>query len=250
MLNLIKYEFVKKYRMFMAVIATTILAGIFMSVKFGEKGMAGFAVILSVGLFILYAVDVVQMYSQDINRKTGYMIFMTPNSGYTVIGSKVITALLEGLSMLIFFILIMTLNSAIIYGPSDFFKISFLNGGLSFNNLVLYMFIVLTTILLFAIQFLLTIYSSITIRKSVLANVKFKGLISFSIFILFNYIIGKIYEIPYSVLGGYPKEHVMMNMPLPSELFKILSPAMLTSIILCASLTFLSGYLLEKKINL
>ena len=76
MLNLIKYEFVKKYRMFMAVIFTTILAGIYTSLKFGERGLAGLAIILSVGLFILYAVDVVRMYSQDINRKTGYMIFI------------------------------------------------------------------------------------------------------------------------------------------------------------------------------
>lgn len=249
MLNLIKYEFVKKYRMFMAVIFTTILAGIYTSLKFGERGLAALAIILSVGLFILYAVDVVRMYSQDINRKTGYMIFMTPNSGYTVIGSKVITALLEGLGMLIFFILAMILNGTIVFGPSNFFEISFLNGGLPFNDLILYMSIVLTTVLLFAIQFLLTIYSAITIRKSVLANVKLKGLISFGIFIALNYIVGKIYEMPYNILN-YSENVEIVNMPLPIELFKMLAPLMVTSIILCAALTFLSGYLLEKKINL
>lgn len=249
MFNLIKYEFVKKYRMSIAVIVTAILVGIFMSLKFGETGLPIFVVILSISLFILYAVDVIQMYSQDINRKTGYMIFMTPNSGYTVIGSKVITALLEGLAMLIFFILIITLNSAIVYGTDNFFEISFLYGHLSFKEGILYMVIILSAMLLFAIQFLLTIYSSITIRKSILANVKLKGLISFAIFLLLNYIIGKISVIPYEILD-YPKNHVMVNMPLASELLKMLAPAMLTSIVLSSLLTFLSGYLLEKKINL
>lgn len=249
MLNLIKYEFVKKYRMIIAVIATTILAGIFMSLKFGERGLPVFVVLLSIGMFILYAVDVIQMYSQDINRKTGYMIFMTPNSGYTIIGSKVITSLLEGLGMLVFFILIVILNSAIVFGPSNFFEMSFLNGGLSFKEVILYMAIILTAILLFAIQFILTIYSSITIRKSILANVKLKGLISFAIFIMLNYIIGKISVIPYDSFD-YPKNQVIMNMPLASELLKMLAPEMLTSIIVCSALTFLSGYLLEKKINL
>lgn len=249
MLNLIKYEFIRKYRMFAVLIVTTILAGIFMSLKFGESGLPVFAIILSIGMFILYSVDVVKMYSQDINKKTGYMIFMTPNSGYTVIGSKVITALLEGLGMLIFFILIVTLNSAIIYGPSEFLKIRFLNGGLSFNEVILNIFIVLTAVLLFAMQFLLTIYSSITIRKSVLANVKLKGLISFGIFLLLNYIIGKISAIPYDMLG-YSTDIAIIDGPLAGEMFKLLSPAMITSIIMCALLTFLSGYLLEKKINL
>ncbi|WP_432664417.1 hypothetical protein R9X47_28305 [Wukongibacter baidiensis] len=249
MLNLIKYEFIKKYRMFIAVIVTTILASVFMSSKFGESGLPVFAIILSIGLFILYAVDVVQMYSQDINRKTGYMIFMTPNSGYTVVGSKVITALLEGLGMLIFFILIVTLNSAIIYGPSNLLEMGFLNGGLAFNKVMLNIFIVLTAVLLFAIQFLLTIYSSITIRKSVLANVKLKGLISFGIFILLNYIVGKASDIPYNVLD-YSVDITVINIPMASETLKMLAPAMITSIIICGLLTFLSGYLLEKKINL
>lgn len=249
MLNLIKYEFLKKYRMFMVVIITTILADIFISLKFGDLGLSVFAGILSVGLFILYAVDVIQMYSQDINKKTGYMIFMTPHSGYTIIGSKVITALLEGLGMLIFFILIVTLNSAIIYGPSNFFEINFYNLNLSYKDAIISIFIILTTTLLFSIQFLLTIYSSITIRKSVLANVKLKGLISFGIFILLNYIVGKVYTIPYRLFDSSKYEN-MINIPSSIELLKLLTPAMLTAAVLCIVLSFLSGYLLEKKINL
>lgn len=245
MLNLIKYEFVKKYRMFLVVIITTILAGIFMSYKFGELGLPVFAVILSVGLFILYSVDVIQMYSQDINKKTGYMVFMTPNNGYTIIGSKVITALLEGFGMVIFFILVVILNSFIVYGPGNFSEINFNNGGISYTSI----FIVLTTVLLFAIQFVLTIYAAITIRKSVLANVKLKGLISFGIFLLLNYIITKLYSIPYDILN-FSKYDVMVDITQTVELLKLLSPAMLTSTILCVALTFLSGYLLEKKINL
>jgi len=42
MLSLIRYESVKKYRVFMAVVVTTILASIFMSLKFGKGGLAGF----------------------------------------------------------------------------------------------------------------------------------------------------------------------------------------------------------------
>lgn len=249
MLKLIKYEFVKKYRMFMSVIITTILAGIFISIKFGEMGFPVFTLVLSIGLFMLYAVDVIQMYSQDINKRTGYMVFMTPNSGYKIISSKVITALLEGLGMLIFFILIITLNSAIIYGLESLFQINFYGLDISYNEVIINMFIFLVAVLLLSIQFLLTIYSAITIRKSVLSNVKFKGLISFGIFILLNYVIEKIYTIPYRLIDISMYEHVS-SIPSPGELLKVLTPAMLTAAAVCVLLTFLSGYLLEKKINL
>ncbi|SKC65498.1 hypothetical protein [Maledivibacter halophilus] len=249
MLNLIKYEFVKKYKMFMIVIITTILAGIFTSLKFEEMGIPIFAVILSIGLFILYAVDVVQMYSQDINRKTGYMVFMTPNSGYTIIGSKVITALLEGFAMLIFFILVITLNSTIVHGIGEVFNMNFHNIDIPFNEVIINIFIFLTAVLLMFIEFLLTIYSAITIRKSILSNVKFKGLISFGIFLLLNYITGKIHTIPYNVLD-YSNYEPITKVPQVSDMLNIFAPAMVTAIVLCGLLTLLSGYLLEKKINL
>ncbi|MCG8484835.1 MAG: hypothetical protein MJA31_16095 [Clostridia bacterium] len=231
MFDLIKYEFIKKYRMFMVVCITTIIAGIAISIRFGESGFPLFSGLLAVGLFVLYAVDIVMMYSQDINKKTGYMIFMTPNSGYAIIASKVITALLEGLGMLVFFILAMTINGLMIFGPGELFEISFWNIDIPYQQIVTNLFIILTTALLFAIQFLLTIYSAITIRKSVLSNVKFKGLISFAIFLLLNYVIEKIYTIPYEIMNLSKYEH-MTVIPPASEVLKVLTPLMLTSIVI------------------
>lgn len=249
MFDLIKYELIRKYRMFVVVCITTIIAGIAISIRFGESGFPLFSGLLSVGLFILFSVDVIMMYSQDINKKTGYMIFMTPNSGYAIITSKVITALLEGVGMLLFFILAVTINGFVIFGPEVLYEINFWNIDIPYKEIISILFVFLSAFLLFAIQFLLTIYSAITIRKSVLSNVKFKGLISFGIFLLINYVVDKIYDIPYEIANLSNYEHINA-IPPAAEVLKALTPFMVTSIVIGIALTAVSGYLLEKKINL
>ncbi len=244
MIKLIKYELQKKYRMFAAVVVATLLANIFLIVRAGEMGLAILAGLLGVGLLVLYSVDVVKMYSRDINTKTGYMVFMTPNSGYKIIGSKVLTALIQGFIILVFFSAVLILNSTIVYGFSG--EIRFFDMDISYLQFISYVAIILVALILYLVQFVMTIYTSITVRKSVLSNIKYKGVISFAIFIAINYITAQIYAgvdhlFNFSQINGVAS---------PAELLQVLLPPMLTATALCAVFILVSGYLLEKKINL
>ena len=246
MLNLIKYEFSKKYKMFTVFLIATVLANIYFTVKLGQAGFAPLAVFLALGLLVLYVIDVVQMYSKDINKKTGYMVFMTPNSGYKIIISKILTALIEGFVMLTFYIVVLLLNTLLIYGEAN--NIVILNTTFNSAEFIQHLFIVLFAAILYLVQFIMVVYTALTLSKSIFANSKYKGIISFGFFLVINYITTSAYWTLYRVIGF--NMHSFSGNISPAMLLKLFSPAMLLAVVLSSVLIAGSGYLLEKKINL
>lgn len=252
MLNLIKYEFIKKRKVFGIAAISAIILNLIINYKYGEAGIAIYLGLITIAMFILYIVDVISMYSKDLNNKSGYMVFMTPNSGYSILGSKVITAILEGIIMLIFYILLIFLSFLVLFGFDAFMNTDFINFDVSFGFTIGHLIISLILILLLCVQFILTIYTAITIRKSLLANVKFKGLYSFIIFIGLNYVITKLHtlldKIPFmSDTNISIKPDMIIN---SKEFLVAILPTALIVAVICTILTLISGYLLEKKINL
>ncbi len=252
MLSLIKYEFIKKQKVFAIAAISAILLNLVIALKYGEIGIGVYFGLLSVAMFILYIVDVILMYSRDLNNKSGYMIFLTPNSGYSILGSKVITAVLEGIIMLVFYTLLIFFTLLITMGHKAFIDIDFMNIDLSFGFTIGHLIISLVLALLLSVQFILTIYTAITIRKSVLANVKFKGLFSFLIFIGLNYVISVLYSL-IGKLPFMPDTNISIRPDLIMNTNEYIAPLLTMALIvavICTVLTLISGYLLEKKINL
>ena len=243
MLNLIKYEFMKKYKMFMAILITTLLANAFFTIKFGELGFGPLAAFLAIGLLILYVVDVIQMYNKDIFKKTGYMVFMTPNSGYKVIISKIITALIEGFLLLFFYLAVLTLNNVILYG--DISDVVILNMSIPLDTFFQYLLTALITAILYLVQLIMVVYAAITLGKSIFANAKYKGLICFGIFLVISYLTTNAYWLLYRTL-----DFNFVGSIAPIQFLQICSPAMFLSAVFCIIFIAGSGYLLEKKINL
>ena len=214
-----------------------------------------------IGLFpliamTLFVVDVISMYSRDLNNKSGYMLFMTPNSGYKIIISKLITAIAEGLLILLLYFIIILINSIYMgslfnlnYSEAFNFINKFLSGNFQVN--LGHVFVFLLTALVFIINFILSVYTAITIRKSIFSEIKFGGFLSFIIFIGINWLNSYVTGELMSMLNPlYESINQTQGMIPISQLLYVLLPLIIILIVQCAIMTFASGYLLEKKINL
>jgi hypothetical protein len=259
MLNLIKYEFIRRYRLISIILITMLALNILLLTR-GVGGSMLFLVLSPIVLYIFYLADIIRMCSDDLNKKTGYMLFMTPNSGYKIIWSKLMAAILEGFGLLLIYFLFFIGNGTYIVASIgevvDFSNILSIINNMFEGSLILgfdlvSLFIVLLTVLIFIIAFITTVYTAMTIRKSLFSEVKFGGLISFIIFLLINWIItyisGWLYGLYYEPMsativstGSFTQETFIMA----------LLPMIAVSIIQIIALTGLSGYLLEKEINL
>ena len=259
MLRLIKFEFMRKYKLLAMTLITAIALNLF-AINRGAGGSTMFLVLFPMVLSILYLVDIIKMYSEDLNKKTGYMLFMTPNSGYKIISSKLLTAIIEGFALLLMYFIFILINGtyiAVAMGNEiDYSQIikgvdSLLSGNLGFT--LNHVFLFLLAALTFLIAFITTVYTAMTIRKSIFSEIKFGGLFSFIIFLVINwglsFISSKFFQVitPYydsidtiSSTGGITASGFAM----------ILLPMIIVLVIQAIAFTGISGYLLEKKINL
>ena len=171
MLNLIKYEFIRKYRLVSMILITMLALNLFLLTR-GVGGSMLFLVLSPIVLYVFYLADIIKMYSDDLNKKTGYMLFMTPNSGYKIISSKLLAAILEGFALvLIYFIFILINGTYIIISAGneiDYSQIikavdNLLSGSLGFN--LGHVLVFLLAALAFLIAFITTVYTAMTIRK-------------------------------------------------------------------------------------
>lgn len=269
MFKLLKYEFIRSYKLFITVIVVTILANIGLSFFNNYSGIAFFITLMPIILIVIYIYTIIKSYSNDLNKKTGYMIFLTPQSGYSIIGSKLIYTLSISIVFIIIYFLFLLCNYIFIalcegvnvsnlFTPNNItIKIEEIN---LFINLKygLHIFDFIVTFICFILQqtvTVLTIYSSITIRKSIFSNTKHGGLFSFIIFILLNFII--IYSLVYII--NIIQSNNINYIPLlnSTDLFSVSNSVKSTTLISVIYQAFLSilmflgiGYLLENKINL
>lgn len=258
MLNLIKYEFIKKSKLILIALIASLVANIYLFTK-GTGGSIIFLSTFPMIASVFYFVDILKMYSEDLNKKSGYMLFMTPNSGYKIIVSKILTAVVEGFALLfLYFIYVLINGFFILYntGANINFNINeiivslnnLLSGSLGFN--LGHIFMILITALLVLVGFLTTAYTAMTIRKSIFSEIKFGGALSFVIFLLINWGLSYVSTGILDMLTPYYDFINAAARPTAQELVYIFMPINVLSLIEIVALTFCSGYLLEKKINL
>lgn len=258
MVQLIKYELLKKWKEIVIFFAVMILINGVILIRFwGNEGQLYgvtffFFFLMVFMFFLLFAVEVTSMYSKDMNRKEGYMLFMTPNSGYKIIGSKMITAILIGLVFVIFYLLLGAANFQLL-GVEDKLKqveniFEFIQIHFSLEIKIQYIFAILMEALIFVLQFILMIYAAITIRKSLLANKKFGGFFSVLIFIGLNIVLTKINSMILTGITDASGYHISVTdyaTALPFIYWDIV-----IKIIIGIGLFLGTGYLLDKKVDL
>ena len=205
MLKLMKYEFRKTWATKLILLGITAAAEIvyLIGLYTGHQDTTGMAIFLLVmlafgGVLVIGLESVITLH-RDMNTKQSYMLFMTPNSRWAILGAKVLE---NGLSVLLsgaFFALLALGDLSLLLGKNhqleqlwtmiqDVWR-SF-NAEIELNQM---------NFLLFALFIVISWVN--TVMTAVLADVvacallngkRFSGLIAFILFFVLNYLTAKI----------------------------------------------------------
>lgn len=256
MLKLTKYEF-RKNRTFLIIIAiiTLLLEGYFLfNVFFKETehiAVSGLLLYMYACIcFFMVFILSINNYSKELNSKSSYLIFMTPNSTLNIVLSKMLSIFIIGAVIVSIFaflawfdITILTNKYPSIGSTKMIIDFILTTAGLNMNQMLL-------GIVSWSISFIISfftavtlVYLSITLSATLLQNNKFKGMLSCIIFFILTAATSKIrMQLPqiYDTWETANISQMLINQ-IPSTLFN------LCIVIACV---LGSAALLDKKVSL
>lgn len=198
------------------------------------------------GFAILYFIDIVFLFREDLFKQEGYMLFMTPISGYGILGAKLIFALLEGLAIATVYALLFLINFNLMHVGSLGFSLA----GIDSEIIVIGIKMLLLGIV-GIMEFALTVYLSFALFKSLFNNTRMKGLITFGIFIGVNLIKSKVITAIGQLIGsGYDEMYMSSTGVIVDALSTALNYGIVATLVSAVLIFIGTGYLLENKINL
>ncbi len=254
MLKLMKYEFRKNRTVLLVMGGGLLLLQLYY--MFGcftksENHMTAGGIMLmlwSMVCFFTVFILAVTNYSKELNSKSSYLIFMTPNTSFAIIFSKLLTILLLGIVIAVIFGLLTVLDLNLLHMAmpevEDFMTL--LNGFLETMNFHVgeALLSAFTWILVFLVDFFSIVsvaYLAITLSATFLQNSRLKAPISVVVFLLVVYLLNRLggllpllYEQPRNMLESFLSV-------LPITAFN------LVVLVLCV---FLCGKLLDEKVSL
>lgn len=207
MFKLMKYEI--KKQMLSKIIILITLGILQCGFAYGILADSEKTIAIFVGLFVFVAIaatvfvsfESILTFSNDLKTKQSYMLFLTPNSTYSIVGAKVLSAIAQILLTGVAF-------AAIIIGNIIFLTVRYdslgnlmksvnqlINELLGSNIDLGYIIAVLIFLALNWLSVVIIAMLSITLSSTFLANNKFKGFVSVAIFFGLNFILTKIYEL-------------------------------------------------------
>ncbi len=248
MLQLMKYEFRKQ--MFSKIIILAILGILevlfIAAVLVKREGLMAGSII---GLYAIacmaafyVSIEVIITYSNDLKTKQSYMLFLTPNSAYKIIGAKVFCAIIQ---IFISAALFLALGFAdVFFLAVRYSKVQevidaakeILSQVSGLEVTLPKIITVLLLVFLFWVSTVIFALLSITLSTTLLENKKFKWVISFLTFILINIMV-------YRVIGLATNQ-----MDAGSYLQFAVSGGL--SAVFIALASFGTSWMLEKKISL
>lgn len=202
MLKLTKYEIRKNIVNPIIILAAYLIIEFYFlaSVWAGNNNNIAISLILlvlvgSFSVFFVMAIGI-NTYSKELNSNSGYLTFMTPVSNFKIITSKLFATFIVGMFFCIIlaifaYVDLLILNSKVeeIEIVTRFLEMGLEAFGISTSTLVVNL---VTAIIDFLVGFyavVITAYFAITLSSTVFKNKKFKGVVSFLIFILIIYVI-------------------------------------------------------------
>ena len=248
MLTIMKYEIIRqrlsKYVMLGLLGVLEVFFLIFLwldKTEFLGYTIAGL-VMLAFFRFIYVSLESIINYNQDLSRKSGYLLFMTPNSVYEILGAKILNSICTIVATAVLFGAAALLDIMLIVLRYDDLKAfwetiqellyEFVQLDLSASAIIsLLVLVVISWISTVAIAFL-----ALTLTYTFLHGAPAKGLISFAIFIILN--------LAHSWLANVLREH------LPKVYAaQALGTGLLTAVIAVLCL-WLEGWMLTRKLAL
>lgn len=254
MLKLTKYEFRKNRTFFIIFGIGLVLLQIYFMISThsgDEEHTIMSSMLLFMYLMICYFsvfMFAISSYSKELNSKSSYLIFMTPNSALKIILSKMLAILIVGLVLLVLVCTLGYFDISMIFDayPNVGNIAEFLDEilpilGINTNELVISIFAAILQFIISFFSIVTLAYLAITLSATLLQNNKLKGLVSFVIFIVLSYLISffsdmlpRLYSNPENIL------YVFIS-ALPITIFNAI--IMIACIMGCA-------VLLEKKVSL
>lgn len=210
MWKLIKYELRKQMQSkaiifgIVALLEIVWFWGLFMNENLLISTSGFLFVAANISMLYLYFESIVT-FSNDLKTKNSYMLFMTPNSSYKIIGAKVLASgiqiIVYGLCFFGIGVLDLGIMAIRIHSVAEIIELikTFLREAVQIDVNVTYVLISILSLLIVGIFILVLAYLSITLSATFLANKAYKGIISFAIFVLILFVVEKIAS---AVLGN------------------------------------------------
>ncbi len=218
--KLMKYEFRKQLTskivvgILAAIAEIVFLAGVFTDTPdWAGIGLACMLILTIIAL-CYFSFETIITYSNDLKTKQSYMLFLVPRNMYQIVGSKMLTTVIQIIGAGVAFSAIIVGNVFIIFAKNEeveaFFEAA--NDFLTFFGMRVHMSDVIYVIALLLItwlEFVLLAMFAITLSTTFFANTKYKGVISFGIYFVLNYLLGKFANFASDGFGE--KEYLMIS---------------------------------------
>lgn len=275
MVNIIKYE-LKRTKVpklvFLGIILISeilLLIGIKLLSDFSESsdgfiasGITGL-LIGCLGLYFYLFFEAILLLNKDLKSKQGYMVFMTPNSKYKILGGKAIMSILSMFLSVILIAILVVLNTSFIMKTIGVDVSEIPNIGVFFNANLIIGFIISA----FAGWTMIVGLGFIAVILSKFMRIENSGLrvfISVLIFLGGNFVISRLVEsLAENIIGPNPLYVELGSLMIQSNAYGTLPSDVtinpinsylvfvcLAYLILAAVFFTLSGWILDKKMSI
>ena len=205
MLKLMKYEFRKTMftKLILLGITAVAEAAFLISLYTNKEGSLaasiGILTLLAIGGVLVIGLQSVLTLHHDMNTRQSYMLFMTPNSSYRILGAKVLEC---GLSILLtgaFYFALGALDISLLFAKEGMLSqlwdtiqemlksITFANGQSIISLDMKGMAVLVFSMLSGWINTVTTAYLAVTVSAALLNGKRFNGLVSFVLFLALSW---------------------------------------------------------------
>lgn len=240
MFKLIKYEWLRRWKLFLAGIVTFLAANISLFNSFrqdaGNPGTVTVVLIsLCFALAVVLFIDHIGRLYRTLFTEEGYLELSLPLGGYRFLGAKLLAVILECIALMALIGATLYLDALYLAKIGEYpisFSISWSEGMDVAQGLLM--------LLAAYITFLTTVYLSMTLSRTVFASFKRGKLIAFGCFLAISWLLEK----THLALSPFTESATDLPDILYSGTDWVITVAMLLVLFLSTS------YLLDRKINL
>ncbi len=242
MLSIIKYEWISRWKFFLAGVILFILLNIEIIRNAVNKNaptvLAGILALILFAMGVALFLDHIGRMYRSLFKEEGYFLFTTPLDGYRILGGKMITVFLEVLGILLFWGGIAYIDYQILAPTLPEINFDFI---LNSNGIFTFVGMFFSVIIGYLV-FLIMVYLAMTLAKSIFSVFKYGKVLSFICFIVLSKVISEFTSGFYKLINL--EVHNTMNFNAGVGGFLLIN----TVIFIILFLT--TGYLLDRKINL
>lgn len=254
MLKLTKYEFRKNLTSIIIVFLILAAAQIYFTVSciFKEPDHAGLAAAMLITFsfisFLIVIIFGISTYNKELNSNSSYLIFMTPNSSFKIILSKLFYTFIFGCTLALVLVILSYIDVKMLAGldgsPLDYLeliKMLITNMGIDYMSIVFSIITGLVSIIVSIFCIIALSYFAITLTSTMLQNKKFKNFISLIVFVVIGWL---------TTLISNKLPLIYDNPQTTVQAIVTLLPSIIFSLFVGAGCVWISAILLDKRVSL